>query len=158
VVVGRDGDRRDWGSLYDGLAVGSIDIAALRGFLRRHAAHDSQPVDAVDLNVWLRCHAESSPERGFYSHPSRHSAGQPMVAVWAYQVVVAVYTQLRLARLWIADLRLPWEHPLEPGKLTPSRVRRDHSALLPMVGTPARAPKPFGVQLARACSIRSEKA
>jgi hypothetical protein len=50
-VVGRDGDRREWGSLYDALAVGSIDVAALRGFLRRYTAHDSQPVYAVDLNV-----------------------------------------------------------------------------------------------------------
>jgi hypothetical protein len=149
-VVGRDGDRREWGSLYDALAVGSIDVAALRGFLRRYTAHDSQPVYAVDLNVWLRCNAKSSPDRGFYSHPSRHSAGQPIVAGWEYQLVVTVCTQLPLARLWIADRRLPWERPLELGKLTPSRIRRAHSALLPRVGTPARAPNSFGVQLARA--------
>jgi hypothetical protein len=30
--------------------------------------------------VWDRCDAECSPERGFYYHPSRHSAGQPIVA------------------------------------------------------------------------------
>jgi hypothetical protein len=33
------------------------------------------------------CDAESSPERGYYYHPSRHSAGQPIVAGWAYQLV-----------------------------------------------------------------------
>ena len=57
-------------------------------------------------------------------------------------LVVAAYTQLRLARPWIRDHRLPWERPLDPGRLTPSRVRRALSALLPMVGTPARALKP----------------
>ena len=47
-------------------------------------------------------------------------------------------------RPWVADRRLPWERPLDPDKLTPSRVRRALSALLPMVGTPASAPKPCG--------------
>jgi hypothetical protein len=41
----------------------------------------------VDVSVWPRCDAESSPERGYYYHPSRHSAGQPIVAGWAYQFV-----------------------------------------------------------------------
>src|SRR5215211_8586141 len=43
------------------------------------------PVYAVDVSVWPRCDAECSPERGYYYHPSRHSAGQPIVAGWAYQ-------------------------------------------------------------------------
>jgi len=62
---------------------------------------------------------------------------------WSW-LVVAAYTQLRLARPWVADRRLPWERPLDPGRLTPSRVRRAVSALLPVVGTPASAPKPCG--------------
>ncbi len=62
---------------------------------------------------------------------------------WTW-LVVAAYAQLHLARSWIADRRLPWERPLALGKLTPSRVRRALSALLPMVGTPAKAPKPCG--------------
>jgi hypothetical protein len=41
----------------------------------------------VDTSVWPRCDAEASPERGYYYHPSRHSAGQPIVAGWAYQLV-----------------------------------------------------------------------
>jgi hypothetical protein len=72
--------------------------------------------------------------------------------------VVAAYTQLRLARPWIADHRLPWERPLEPGKLTPARVRRAHSALLPMVGTPATAPKPCGRSPGRPKGSRSGRA
>jgi hypothetical protein len=40
----------------------------------------------VDLRVWMRDDAERSPERAFYQ-PSRHSAGKPIVAGWAYQLV-----------------------------------------------------------------------
>src|SRR5215207_7061069 len=42
---------------------------------------------AVDTSVWDRCDAECSPERGYYYHPSRHSAGQPIVAGWSYQFI-----------------------------------------------------------------------
>jgi hypothetical protein len=77
--------RRGWGSLDDALTAGRIDIPALRTLLSQHAAPNGHPVYAVDLSVWPRCDAEASPERGFYSHPSRHSAGQPIVAGWAYQ-------------------------------------------------------------------------
>jgi hypothetical protein len=44
-------------------------------------------VYAVDVSLWPRCDAESSLERGYYYHPSRHSAGQPIVAGWAYQFI-----------------------------------------------------------------------
>ena len=59
---------------------------------------------------------------------------------WTW-LVVAAYTQLRLARPWVADRRLPWERPPGSGRLTPARVRRALSALLPMVGTPASRAK-----------------
>jgi hypothetical protein len=75
--------RRGWGSLYDALTAGRIDVATLRGLLLGQVLPDTQPVYAVDLSVWSRCDAETSPERGFYYHPSRHSAGQPIVAGWA---------------------------------------------------------------------------
>jgi hypothetical protein len=76
---------------------------------------------------------------------------------WTW-LVVAVYTQLRLARPWVVDRRLPWEHPLDPGKLTPTRVRRALSALLPEVGTPAVAPKPCGRSPGRPAGSRSGRA
>ncbi|MDQ5827825.1 MAG: transposase [Chloroflexota bacterium] len=48
-----------------------------------------------------RCDAETSPERGYYYHPSRHSAGQPIVAGWAYQLVA----QLGFERdSWVAPV------------------------------------------------------
>jgi len=42
---------------------------------------------------------------------------------WTWLTVTS-YTQLRLARTLVADQRLPWERPRDPGKLTPARVRR----------------------------------
>jgi hypothetical protein len=62
---------------------------------------------------------------------------------WSW-LVVAAYTQLRLARTCVADLRLPWERRYEPGRLTPVRVHRVVSLLLAEMGTPAKAPKPCG--------------
>ena len=100
--------RRGWGSLYAALDRGRIDAQALRRLLARHPLAGSEtPVYAVDVSVWDRCDAECSPERGFYYHPSRHSAGQPIVAGWAYQFIA----QLNFVReSWVAPMdveRLP---------------------------------------------------
>src|SRR5215203_2652434 len=62
---------------------------------------------------------------------------------WSW-LVVAAYTQLRLARTCVADLRLPWERRYDAGRLTPIRVHRAVSALLAHLGTPAKPPKPCG--------------
>lgn len=100
--------RRSWGSLYDALAAGRIDVAALRAVLAAQAIPAGQPVYAIDLSVWPRCDAEASPERGFYYHPARHSAGQPIVAGWAYQ--------------WLAQLsftRDSWTAPLDVRRVHP---------------------------------------
>jgi DDE superfamily endonuclease len=59
---------------------------------------------------------------------------------WTW-LVVAAYTQLRLARDIVDDLRLPWERPRDPAKLTPARVRRGFRRLHATIGTPASAPK-----------------
>ena len=60
---------------------------------------------------------------------------------WTW-LVVAAYTQLRLARGLVYDCRLPWERPCDPARLTPTRVRRGFRRLVHILGTPARAPKP----------------
>lgn len=109
--------RRGWGSLYAALARGRIDIDRLRALLAAQATHapDTQingipPVYAVDVSVWARCDAEASPDRGFYYHPSRHSAGQPIVPGWAYQ--------------WIAQLsftRDSWTTPLDIQRVHPTQ-------------------------------------
>jgi len=62
---------------------------------------------------------------------------------WSW-LVVAAYTQLRLARERVADLRLPLERRYDAGRLTPVRVHRVVSSLLVELGTPAKAPKPCG--------------
>jgi hypothetical protein len=76
---------------------------------------------------------------------------------WTW-LVLAAHTQLRLARPWAADRRLPWERPLGPAQLTPARVRRALSACLPLVGTPADAPKPCGRSPGRPKGHRSGRA
>ena len=60
---------------------------------------------------------------------------------WTW-LVLAAYTQLRLARRLAVDLRRPWEKPTSPDRLSPARVRRGFRNLRPQASCPARAPKP----------------
>jgi len=61
---------------------------------------------------------------------------------WTW-LVVSAYTQLRLARGLVEDLRLPWERQLSPERLTPARVRRGFCRLGKTIGTPASPPKTY---------------
>ena len=79
--------RRRWGSLYDALAAGTVDAPALRKLVGRSPLDDGQPIYALDTSTWPRDDAETSPARGFDYSSSRHSAGQPIVAGWAYRWV-----------------------------------------------------------------------
>lgn len=60
---------------------------------------------------------------------------------WTW-LVIAAHTQLRLTREAAADLRRPWEKPVEPARLTPARVRRGFRNIRPYLLRPTRAPKP----------------
>jgi hypothetical protein len=100
--------RRGWGSAYDALASGRIDTERLRDLLVSNLPDADPLVFAVDVTTWPRCDAECSPERGYYYHPSRHSAGQPIIAGWAFQ--------------WIAQLGLErdsWTAPVDARRLHP---------------------------------------
>jgi hypothetical protein len=100
--------RRGWGSAYDALASGWIDAERLRALLVSNLPDADPLVFAVDVTTWPRCDAECSPERGYYYHPSRHSAGQPIIAGWAYQ--------------WICQLsfdRDSWTAPVDARRLHP---------------------------------------
>jgi hypothetical protein len=100
--------RRGWGSTYAALACGRIHAARLRELLVGCLPPADPLVFAVDVTTWPRCDAECSPERGLYYHPSRHSAGQPIVAGWAFQ--------------WIAQLgfaRDSWTAPVDARRLQP---------------------------------------
>ena len=88
------GHRRGWGSLYDALAAGQMSEPALENLLAAHPLEGGERIYAVDASIWMRCDAETSPGRGVYYHPSRHSAGQPVVAGWAYHWIA----QLGFAR------------------------------------------------------------
>jgi len=100
--------RRGWGSAYAALACGRIDADRLRDLLASHLPDGDPPVFAVDVTTWPRCDAECSPERGYHYHPSRHSAGRPIIAGWAFQ--------------WIAQVsfdRDSWTAPMDAGRLHP---------------------------------------
>jgi hypothetical protein len=73
---------------------------------------------------------------------------------WTW-LVLAAYAQLRLARVWVDDRRLPWERPQRPRGLTPTRVLRGFATLLATVGTPAEPPKPCGRSPGRPKGSRS---
>jgi DDE superfamily endonuclease len=60
---------------------------------------------------------------------------------WTW-LIIAAYTQLRLAAALAADLRLPWQRPAPPGTMTPARVRRGFRAVCETAGTPAAPPRP----------------
>jgi len=60
---------------------------------------------------------------------------------WTW-LIIAVHTQLRLARPLARDLRRPWEKPAPPGRLTPARVRRGFRNIRAIMPLPASAPKP----------------
>jgi hypothetical protein len=57
-------------------------------------------------------------------------------------LVIACYAQLRLARNLAADLKLPWQPPCPPGRLTPARVRRGFRNIRQTLPGLAAAPKP----------------
>jgi len=110
--------RRGWGSLYNALSRGRIDPEAIRALLAHHPLAGAEAsVYAVDVSVWDRCDAECSPERGFYYHPSRHSAGQPIVAGWAYQFIA----QLNFARE-------SWTAPMDVERIRPAQDANEVAA------------------------------
>jgi hypothetical protein len=60
---------------------------------------------------------------------------------WTW-LVIACHVQLYLARDLAADIRLPWQQPCAPGRLTPARVRRSYRRIRQNLPVPASAPKP----------------
>src|SRR5688500_10871507 len=72
--------RRRWGGVYAALAKGRIDLLALRRVIVAQPLAEGQPVYAVDISIWPRSEAETSPERGYDYHAFRHTGGRPIVA------------------------------------------------------------------------------
>lgn len=73
-----------------------------------------------------------------FTRPRPRTAGQ--ADRWAW-LILAAYTQLRLARGLTRDLRHRWEKALDADKLTPGRVRRGFRRIRRAAGIPASAPK-----------------
>lgn len=125
---------RGHGSAYAALADGDIDTEQLRDVLAGHRPGGWRADFAVDCSTWARCDAECSPGRGFYYHPSRHSARQPIVAGWCYSWLVGLSTE--------AD---SWTAPCDATRLAvadnPHQVAADQiTALLARLGEPTPAP------------------
>jgi hypothetical protein len=95
--------RRGWGSLYDALNAGTMDLARLERLAASYPLDPQTTWFAVDASVWPRCDAETSPERGYYHHPYRHSHGQPIVAGWNYSWLAQLPAQ---GSSWTAPLRV----------------------------------------------------
>ena len=95
--------QRGWVSLYDALNAGSMDLTRLERLVASYPFEPRTTWFAVDASVWPRCDAETSPERGFYHHPYRHSHGQPIVAGWNYSWLVQLPPR---CASWTAPLRV----------------------------------------------------
>jgi DDE superfamily endonuclease len=126
--------RRGWGSLYAALNMGRADEAGLQDLLCRHPLEGGEPgcppIYAVDVSVWPRCDAETSPERGYYYHPSRHSAGQPIVAGWACQLVAQLGFE-----------RDSWVAPVDARRVKPTQ-NTDEAAAAQVRALVHRLPEP----------------
>jgi hypothetical protein len=103
------GHRRGWGSVYAALRRGHIYGEALRALLLRQPMPDGPPLYAVDVSVWPRPGATTSPDRGYQYHsPRRRDGRDPVVPGWAYQWLT------RLS--WDAD---SWTAPVDVRRVRP---------------------------------------
>jgi hypothetical protein len=102
--------QRGWGSLYDALTAGTMDLPARETLVASYPLTSEPAWYASDASVWPRGDAETSPQRGDYAHPYRHSHGQPIVAGWTYSWLVQVPHR---CSSWTAPLRLRRMRPGE---------------------------------------------
>lgn len=121
--------QRGWGSLYDALNAGTMDLRRIETLIASYPLATDTAWYAVDASVWPRCDAETSPARGYYAHPYRHSHGQPIVAGWNYSWLVQVP---RRCSSWTAPLRV---RRLIPGEninaVAAAQIRSWHSQAPP---------------------------
>lgn len=129
--------------------------------IRVEVEHLPKPTGRIKKTLWLWWSGDGEPDldlcwraylrRFDIEHTFRFLKGTlgwttPAVCTpdqadrWTW-LVLAAYTQLRLARGLVCDLRLPWERSCDPNKLTPARIRRGFRRLRATIGTPANPPK-----------------
>jgi hypothetical protein len=126
--------QRGWGSVYDALNAGTMEHSALEALVAAHPVATASPWYAVDASVWPRCDAETSPERGYYPHPSRHSHGQPIVAGWNYSWLVQVSS---CCSSWTAPLRV---RRMRPGENASAVAAEQIRSWLRQTATSTRLP------------------
>jgi hypothetical protein len=143
--------QRHWGSIYDALNAGTMDLPGIERLVAEYPLETPTTWYAVDASVWPRCDAETSPERGYYHHHSRHSHGQPIVAGWNYSWLVQ--TPERCAS-WTAPMRMRRMTPGEnsnqvAAEQVRSLLRQRSHAKLPIISFDAGYdPVQLGVALA----------
>jgi hypothetical protein len=157
-----------WDSMHPRLThraawIGSGDLPIIAGTVLRLQV-DRLPSGAIPKPVWLWCSGvDATPaqvdllwqaflRRFDIEHTFRllkqtlgwtcPKVRTPQAADRWTWIILAVYTQLRMARPLATDLRRPWEKPVLPQRLTPARVRRGFRHLHAKTPSPASAPKP----------------
>jgi hypothetical protein len=130
--------QRRWGSFYEALNAGTLDVPQLEALIASYPLATATAWYAVDASVWTRCDAETSPERGSYAHPYRHSHGQPIVAGWKYSWLVQVPSR---CASWTAPLRMRRVRPGENLNLVAAEQIRSWLGHAPPI--PAGAPLPI---------------
>jgi hypothetical protein len=132
-----------------------VQVERLPGRIDREAKAlwlwwDAPDATVLDLDVAWRAYARRSDlehthrfvEQSLgWTTPKIRTPEQADRWTW---LVIAAYTQLRLARTLVGEHRLPWQPPLPPNGRTPARVRRGYGHLLARLPRVARAPKPAG--------------
>ena len=120
------GFQRTWGSIYDALNAGTMPLPRLEHLVAAQPLETPTAWYAVDASVWPRCDAQTSPERGYYYHHSRHSHGQPIVAGWNYSWLMQVPER---CSSWTAPLRV---RRMQPGE----NVNQVEALADPLVAAP----------------------
>lgn len=131
--------RRGWGSLYDALNAGTMHVACLEELVASYPLDPPTSTSwyAVDASVWPRCDAETSPERGYYHHPYRHSHGQPIVAGWNYSWLAQLP---RRCSSWTVPLRVRRIIPGENSNLVAAAQIRSWLGQAPSVSSATPLP------------------
>ena len=129
--------------------------------IRVEVEHLPKPIGRIKKTLWLWWSGDGEPDldlcwraylRRFdiehtfrfvkgtlgWTTPSLQTPEQADRWTW---LVIAAYTQLRLARQLVDDLACLGSRPCDPEKLTPARVRRGFRRLRATIGTPAHPPK-----------------
>jgi hypothetical protein len=111
-----------------------MDLARLERLAASYQLDPQTTWFAIDASVWPRCDAETSPQRGFYHHPYRHSHGQPIVAGWNYSWLAQLPAQ---SSSWTAPLRVRRIIPGENVKVVAAeQVRSWFGQAVPFASTP----------------------